>query len=75
MLSDFLYRAPSDKMAKLLVEQNVPVYLYVLNTTIEAFRLPLWRKVPHDTEHYLLTGAPFMDVGKCQVKVALVLQT
>jgi hypothetical protein len=66
MLSDFLYRAPSDKMTKLLVEQNVPVYLYVLNTTIEAFKLPLWRKVPHDIEHYLLCGAPFMDVGKCQ---------
>lgn len=68
MLSDFLYRAPSDKMAKLLVEQNVPVYLYVMNTTIEAFKLPLWRKVPHDIEHYLLAGAPFMDVGKCQLQ-------
>jgi hypothetical protein len=52
-------------MAKLLVEQDVPVYLYVLNTTIESFKLPLWRKVPHDIEHYLLAGAPFMDVGKC----------
>ncbi|XP_023713826.1 cholinesterase isoform X2 [Cryptotermes secundus] len=62
MLSDFLYRAPSDKMAKLLVEQNVRIYLYVMNTTIEAFKWPLWRKVPHDTEHYLLAGAPFMDV-------------
>lgn len=62
MLSDFLYVAPNDKMAKLLVQNNVPVYLYVLNTTIEAFKLPEWRKVPHDIEHYLLTGAPFMDV-------------
>ncbi|XP_068085418.1 cholinesterase isoform X2 [Anabrus simplex] len=62
MMSDFLYRAPSDHMAKLLVEKDVPVYLYVLNTTVEAFRLPLWRKVPHNIEHYFLTGAPFMDV-------------
>ena len=51
-------------MAKLLVEKNVPVYLYVLNTTIEAFNLPHWRRVPHNTEHLYLTGAPFMDIGK-----------
>ncbi|KAJ8687074.1 hypothetical protein QAD02_022868 [Eretmocerus hayati] len=61
MLSDFLFVAPFDKIAKLLVENRVPVYLYVLNTTIEAFDLPVWRRVPHDTEHLLLTGAPFMD--------------
>lgn len=61
MLSDFLYRAPVDQMVKLLVEQNVPVYWYVLNTTIEAFKLPEWRKVPHNNELYFLTGAPFMD--------------
>lgn len=46
----------------MLVERNVPVFLYVLNTTIEAFNLPFWRRVPHDLEHMLLTGAPFMDV-------------
>lgn len=62
MLSDFLYIAPSDKMAKLLVQQNVTVYLYVLNTTVEAFNLPEWKKYSHDTEYYFLTGAPFMDV-------------
>lgn len=62
MLSDFLYVAPNDKLAKLLVENDVPVYLYVLNTTIEALRLDEWRKVPHNIEHYLLAGAPFMDV-------------
>ncbi|KAI5636712.1 carboxylesterase family domain-containing protein [Phthorimaea operculella] len=60
-LSDFLYRAPTDKMVKLLLEQNVPVYMYVLNTTVEAFRWPEWRQYAHDTEHYFLTGAPFMD--------------
>ena len=48
-------------MVKLLLEQNVPVYMYVLNTTVEAFRWPEWRRYAHDTEHYFLTGAPFMD--------------
>lgn len=67
MLSDFWYRAPSDQMVKLLVEKQVPVYMYVMNTTIEAFRFPEWRKYPHDIEHYLLTGAPFMDIGEFRV--------
>uniref|UniRef100_A0A1B0EU02 Carboxylesterase type B domain-containing protein n=1 Tax=Lutzomyia longipalpis TaxID=7200 RepID=A0A1B0EU02_LUTLO len=62
LLSDFIYRAPSDQMTKLLVEQNVPVYMYVLNTTVEGMRLQNWRAVPHNIEHYFLTGAPFMDV-------------
>ncbi|XP_011494213.1 PREDICTED: neuroligin-4, Y-linked [Ceratosolen solmsi marchali] len=62
LLSDFHYIAPHDKIAKLLVERNVPVFLYVLNTTIEALDLPFWRRVPHDIEHLLLTGAPFMDI-------------
>lgn len=64
LLSDFHYVAPFDKMAKLLIEKHVPTYLYVLNTTVEALRLPQWRSVPHDTELLWLTGAPFMDVGK-----------
>lgn len=51
-------------MAKLLVEKHVPTYLYVLNTTVEALRLPQWRRVSHNTELLWLTGAPFMDVGK-----------
>lgn len=62
LLSDFLYRAPVDHIVKLLVEQNVPVYMYVMNTTVEGLKLQEWRKVPHDAEHYFLTGAPFMDV-------------
>ncbi|KAI4483690.1 hypothetical protein M0804_007950 [Polistes exclamans] len=62
LLSDFHYVAPFDKIAKLLVEKHVPTYLYVLNTTTEAFKLPHWRRVPHDTELLWLTGAPFMDV-------------
>lgn len=62
MLSDFLIRAPTDKLVKLLVERKVPVYYYVLNTTVEAFRHPEWRKYAHDNEYFFLTGAPFMDV-------------
>ncbi|KAK6618095.1 hypothetical protein RUM44_002537 [Polyplax serrata] len=62
LISDLMYRSPSDKMTKLLLEKRVPVYLYVLNTTVEAFKLPEWRKVPHDLERVFLTGAPFMDV-------------
>lgn len=62
MMSDYLYRAPNDKIVKLLVEQNIPVYMYVMNTTVEALKLPEWRKYPHDIEHLFLTGAPFMDV-------------
>lgn len=61
MLSDFLYVSPVDKMVKLMLEQRVPVYMYVMNTTVEGLKLPEWRKVPHDAEHYFLTGAPFMD--------------
>ncbi|KAL1123267.1 hypothetical protein AAG570_002353 [Ranatra chinensis] len=66
MMSDFLYRAPTDHMIKLLVEQNIPVYSYVMNTTVEALRLPEWRKYPHNIEHLLLTGAPFMDPGRIE---------
>lgn len=62
LLSDFLYVAPNDKMIKLLVEKEIPVYMYVLNTTVESFMQPIWAMVPHEIEHYLLTGAPFMDV-------------
>ncbi|ENN74137.1 hypothetical protein HUJ04_012782 [Dendroctonus ponderosae] len=68
LLSDFLYTAPNDKIVKLLVEQNVPVYMYVLNTTVESFKLPEWRKVPHNIEHYLLCGAPFLDVEMLPAK-------
>lgn len=62
LISDFLYRAPVDKMVKLLLEKKVPVYMYVMNTTVEALKLPDWAKFQHNIEHYFLTGAPFMDV-------------
>lgn len=42
--------------------QKVPVYFYVLNTTVEALLFPEWRKYPHNIEQYFLTGAPFMDI-------------
>ncbi|XP_034938540.1 cholinesterase isoform X2 [Chelonus insularis] len=61
LLSDFHYVAPFDQVAKLLVEKKVPVYLYILNTTVEALNLPHWRRVPHNIEHLWLSGAPFMD--------------
>lgn len=63
MLSDFLFVAPHDEMSKLLVAEDVPVYLYVLNTTVTSIPLPEWRLYSHDTEYYFLTGAPFMDSG------------
>lgn len=63
MLSDFLFVAPHDQICKLLVAENVPVYMYVLNTTITSIPLPEWRLYSHDTEYYFLTGAPFMDSG------------
>lgn len=63
MLSDFLFVAPHDEMSKLLVAEDVPVYMYVLNTTVTSIPLPEWRLYSHDTEYYFLTGAPFMDSG------------
>ncbi|XP_063220392.1 neuroligin-2 [Bacillus rossius redtenbacheri] len=62
MMTDYLYHAPNDKIAKLLLERNLDVYLYVMNTTVEAFRYPQWRRVSHDIEFYFLSGAPFMDI-------------
>jgi len=63
MLSDFLFVAPHDEISKLLVAEDVPVYMYVLNTTVTSIPLPEWRLYSHDTEYYFLTGAPFMDSG------------
>ena len=36
-------------------------YMYVQNTTVEALKLPWWRQITHNLEHYFLSGAPFMD--------------
>ena len=35
--------------------------MYVQNTTVEALKLPWWRQITHNLEHYFLSGAPFMD--------------
>lgn len=48
-------------MAKLLLDRNVPVYLYVLNTTVESLKYDFWYQYTHDIEHTFLTGTPFMD--------------
>ena len=63
MMTDFLYVSPQDKMAKLLLQHNVPVWLYVQNTSVEAFKLPEWGKAYHNIEHIFLVGAPFLDAG------------
>jgi len=59
--SDALYKSPSDKMIKMMVDNDVPTYSYVLNTTINALNYPFWSRVPHNIEYFFLTGAPFMD--------------
>ncbi|KAK7602540.1 hypothetical protein V9T40_008129 [Parthenolecanium corni] len=68
MLSDFLYVAPHDKIVKLLLKQNIPVYLYVQNTTVESLRLPEWAKAYHNIEHLFLIGAPFLDAEMIPMK-------
>lgn len=62
-LSDALYKSPVDKMVKMMVDNDVPTYMYVLNTTINALNYPYWSRVPHNIEYYFLTGAPFLDPG------------
>ncbi len=62
-MSDALYKSPVDKMIRMMVENNVPTYSYVLNSTIEALNYPYWSRVPHNIEYYFLSGAPFMDPG------------
>ncbi|GFY37174.1 esterase FE4 [Trichonephila inaurata madagascariensis] len=68
MLSDSYFKAPNDKMVKLLLQRNIRTYMYVLNNSLEGLHFvhgnprSLWEDlVPHDTEYYLVTGAPFMD--------------
>ncbi|XP_022665329.1 neuroligin-2-like isoform X2 [Varroa jacobsoni] len=65
MFSDALYAAPMDRMVKLLLEINVPVYQYVMNYSLtSAYFLKSqreWDRVPHDLESILVSGAPFMD--------------
>lgn len=59
--SDYFFKAPQDALVKTLVRNGVDTYMYVQNTTVEALRLPWWRKITHNLEHYFLSGGPFMD--------------
>ena len=59
--SDYFFRAPQDAIVKTLVRNRVDTYVYVQNTTVEALKLPWWRQITHNLEHYFLSGAPFMD--------------
>lgn len=62
MLSDSWVVAGHDKMVKHMLKKDVPTYAYVLNYTIEGLIQPEpWMGVPHDTEYFLLSGAPFLD--------------
>lgn len=61
MLSDSYFKAPSDKMIKLLLKNNIKTYMYVFNYTAEGLNKPKWQGVPHDSEYLFITGAPFMD--------------
>lgn len=51
MLSDALYKSGVDALVKVLVnstnKNSIPTYYYLLNTTVEALKLPFWRQVSH----------------------------
>jgi hypothetical protein len=73
--SDYFFNAPQDAIVKTLIRNRVDTYMYVQNTTVEALKLPWWRQITHNLEHYFLSGAPFMDpvffseeqqVGSCK---------
>ncbi|XP_023230746.1 acetylcholinesterase-like [Centruroides sculpturatus] len=61
MFSDAYYKAPNDKMIKLLLNNKIKTYMYVLNYTAEGLQKPKWHGIPHDSEYIFITGAPFMD--------------
>lgn len=62
MLSDAWVIAGHDKIVKSMLNKRVPTYAYVLNFTIEGLIQPEpWMGVPHDTEYFLVSGAPFLD--------------
>ena len=58
MLSDALYKSGVDQMVKLLVnttgKKGVPTYYYLLNTTVDALKLPLWREVCFYTKKFII---------------------
>lgn len=38
MLSDSYFKAPCDKMVKLLLRKNLKTYMYVLNSTLDGLQ-------------------------------------
>ena len=56
MLSDALYKSGIDELVKEMVNSTLrkttPTYYYLLNTTLDALKLPYWREVSNTT-HYL----------------------
>lgn len=62
LYSDAWVVAGHDKIMKQMILKGVPTYGYVLNYTIEGFVQPEpWTGVAHDTEYFLVSGAPFME--------------
>ncbi|XP_053208210.1 neuroligin-4, Y-linked-like isoform X2 [Panonychus citri] len=61
MYTDSWYVGGVDKMVKLMLKNQIKTYMYVLNYTIEGLTIPKWMGVPHDSEYFLISGAPFMD--------------
>ena len=61
MYTDSWFVSGVDKMVKLLLKNNIKTYMYVLNYTLDGLDPPEWRAVPHDSEYFLASGAPFMD--------------
>lgn len=61
LYSDSFFVSGVDKMVKLLLRNNIKTYMYVLNYTIDGLPASDWNAVPHDSEYFLASGAPFLD--------------
>lgn len=62
LYTDAWVLAGHDKIVKQMIEKRVPTYAYVLNYTLEGLIQPEpWTGVSHDTEYFLVSGAPFME--------------
>lgn len=42
MITDSWYTAGNDKMVKLMLNNSVPTYMYLLNYTLQGLNLPDW---------------------------------
>lgn len=64
LYSDAWVVAGHDKIVKQMIQKGVRTYSYVLNYTIEGLVQPEpWTGVSHDTEYFLVSGAPFMEAN------------